>query len=157
MKKFNLLSIVALALALTGGYAFANQDAGTTDTTADPTYPAQDVATEPAPADDVDVDADVDINAEEDDTNVDLNMDGDDDVDVTSDGIQTGNEADVDTEVGVNADVYGTDADLDADVDASLEADADALPRTASPLALLALLGAGGIGSAAGLRYARRK
>lgn len=31
------------------------------------------------------------------------------------------------------------------------------LPRTASPLALLALLGAGGIGSAAGLRFARRR
>ena len=33
----------------------------------------------------------------------------------------------------------------------------DELPQTASPLALIALLGAGSAGAAAGLRIARRK
>jgi hypothetical protein len=155
MKKLHLLSIVALALALTGSFALANQDPGTA--AQDPRTSAQDlrtpmtgapalapvesqvVTTVPAPPAD-EADADVDSSAIDDDVNVDLNADGDDDLDVTSEGIQIGHEADVQTEAG---------ADMDAD--------ADALPRTASPLALLALFGAGGIGSAAGLRWARRK
>lgn len=67
----------------------------------------------------------------------------------------------LETETAVEGDV---DVDADADLDGDLDDDEfgdedfdDELPRTASPLALLALLGVGGAGSALGLRLARRK
>jgi hypothetical protein len=56
------------------------------------------------------------------------------------------------TDPGTNLDT----ADQTAD-DQALADDMDTLPETASPLGLIALLGLGGLASAAGLRAARRK
>lgn len=50
-----------------------------------------------------------------------------------------------------------TDDEFDADIAADSEYDEEGLPRTASPLALLALLGVTAAGSALGLRSARRR
>ena len=52
-----------------------------------------------------------------------------------------------------------TDVDVDAaaDVDVRTDTDSDELPRTASPLALFALLGLGGATTATGLRVIRRR
>lgn len=54
------------------------------------------------------------------------------------------------------SDIRG-EAELEAEAEADVEGDMEALPRTASPLALLALLGAGGLGSAVALRIRRRR
>lgn len=58
-----------------------------------------------------------------------------------------------DAESNVAADVGGA---ID-EADPIAEERAQELPRTASPLALIALLGAGSLGSALGLRFARRR
>ncbi len=65
----------------------------------------------------------------------------------------TAAETEAEANLDANVDANAADADLDAD----LTTDDEVLPETASPLALIALLGVGGLASAAGLRRARRK
>jgi hypothetical protein len=81
---------------------------------------------------------------------VDRELDGDTEVQFDTEN------QDVDAEAEVKID---DDADLDAeaDIDAEFDTDEDELPRTATPLPLLALLGAGSVVSALGLRISRRK
>jgi hypothetical protein len=132
-KAFPTLAGLALLIAMP-----LSAQTAATDTEVQPAPPAVEESN-----DNIDVDADL--------RDAEGNLDPEVDV-------KTGAEAraDVDTAATDN-----DDADLDADVDADLMADdtvagADELPRTASPLALLALLGVGAGGSAFGLRRLRR-
>ena len=64
-------------------------------------------------------------------------------------------EIDVKTGAEARADI-DTEATDDDDSDVAMEPASDELPKTASPLALLALLGLGAGGTAAGVRRLRR-
>jgi hypothetical protein len=77
----------------------------------------------------------------------DADRDGDLDADV-----------DIDTEADINDDPVADDdnALTDEDDAAAIDADGDELPRTASPLPLIALLGAGSLISALGFRVTRK-
>jgi hypothetical protein len=68
-------------------------------------------------------------------------------------------------EIEAEAEELGTEIEAEAEeVEAEVESEVDSeysleegMPKTASPLALTALLGLAGIGSATGIRYLRRK
>lgn len=87
-----------------------------------------------------------------------------DETDPTQGEVVTENSAqvnvDAEAQIGEEGDDFQTEGDFDADAeldaDASLDDDTE-LPQTASPLALLALLGLGSATAAAGVRTARRK
>jgi hypothetical protein len=68
-------------------------------------------------------------------------------------------DADADVDVNEETNTVSAEASVDVDTDQELADDtydADALPSTASPLALLALLGLGGAGTAFGIRLRRK-
>lgn len=72
-------------------------------------------------------------------------------------------EVEAETHAAETEEFHGADVSAEASVDAEFDsetdiaADDEALPRTASPLALLALMGLTAAGSALGLRSARRR
>ncbi|MGH7337026.1 MAG: hypothetical protein ACREI7_05585 [Myxococcota bacterium] len=78
------------------------------------------------------------------------------DVDLKDDAGNIDPEIDVKTGAEARADI-DTEATDDDDSDVAMEPAADELPRTASPLALLALLGMGAGSGALGLRRFRRR
>jgi hypothetical protein len=86
--------------------------------------------------------------------------DDDPDLDATVEDIDNDGDVDADVDLDtddVDVDVNDTDDALvqDDDADVAIDTD-DELPRTASPLPLLALLGAGSLVSALGFRITRK-
>lgn len=147
IQRMKRVTLATLAFTLATGFAVA---VGGQETATPPPAPVatDDDALEPAPpVTDVDTDTDVDVDVQDDPNSVVPDVDVNERTKAEPDYAETNADADVDADAEV-------DAEVDADV--TTDADTDALPRTASPIGLLALLGAGSLGSGFALRRMRR-